>query len=192
MSYGKQAKILTERQQKQVLVYLATTRNPLRNRVIFLLSIKAGLRAKEIASLKWSMATDAEGQIGESIDLTDAASKGYSGGRIPLNPALRDALIEYQVSAAYGEFVVTTQRGSCTTAQTIVNMFAVWYRDLGFSGCSSHSGRRTFVTAVAKKISSVGGSVRDVQSLARHKSLEMTRRYIEADVEAQSKVVRLI
>jgi integrase/recombinase XerD len=73
-----------------------------------------------------------------------------------------------------------------------VNLFAGWYRRLGFNGCSSHSGRRTFITNAARKISTVGGSIRDVQILAGHAALSTTQRYIEADAEAQSKVVDLI
>lgn len=48
MSLGKQAKILSKGQVDAVLGYLTKTRHPFRNRVIFLLSVKAGLRAKEI------------------------------------------------------------------------------------------------------------------------------------------------
>jgi integrase len=61
MGLGKQAKTLTKGQVEAVLGYLATTRWPTRNRVIFLFSMKAGLRAKEIASLTWRMVTDARG-----------------------------------------------------------------------------------------------------------------------------------
>ena len=53
MSLGKQAKTLSKGQVEAVLGYLAKTRNPVRNRLIFLLSAKAGLRAKEIARLTW-------------------------------------------------------------------------------------------------------------------------------------------
>ena len=74
----------------------------------------------------------------------------------------------------------------------IVNLMCEWYRKLGFEGCSSHSGRRTFITNAARRISSVGGSLRDVQALARHASLSMTQRYIEMDSEAQRKVVELL
>ena len=53
------------------------------NRAIFLLSARAGLRAKEIASLTWAMLTDAEGNIGDAIHLVDQASKGSSGRVTP-------------------------------------------------------------------------------------------------------------
>ena len=73
MGLGKQAKTLTKGQVDAVLGYLAKTRWPTRNRVIFLLSVKAGLRAKEIACLTWRMVTDARGQIGQAIHLEDTA-----------------------------------------------------------------------------------------------------------------------
>jgi len=51
MPHGKQAKMLTPKQETAVLTYLQTRRYPARDQVMFLLSLKAGLRAKEIASL---------------------------------------------------------------------------------------------------------------------------------------------
>ena len=53
--------------------------------------------------------------------------------------------------------------------------------NLGFIGCFSHSGRRTFITNLSKKISFIGGSLRDVQSLVGHKNLQTTQRYTEVD-----------
>ena len=66
---GKQAKMVRPTQERTIVGYLDTTRSPYRERVIFLLSIKAGLRAKAMASLTWAMVTDAEGQIVEAIYL---------------------------------------------------------------------------------------------------------------------------
>lgn len=195
MALGKQAKTLSTNQQKAVINYLRSTRSPLRNECIFLLSLKAGLRAKEIASLKWSMVTTSEGQIAEFISLTNKASKGKSGGIIWLNKDLAEALRELQKSVwrtQGDQFVIKSIRADHFSSQAVVNMFAYWYNELGFEGCSSHSGRRTFITNAARKISSVGGSIRDVQQLARHSSLNMTQRYIEADVDAMKKVVNLI
>jgi len=68
---GKQAKILNARQETALLRHLETTRYPLRDTAMFLLSVKAGLRAKEIAALTWSMVTDAEGQVGVRHELRD-------------------------------------------------------------------------------------------------------------------------
>ena len=193
MSLGKQAKTLTKPQIDAVLGYLAKTRYPVRDRVIFLLSVKAGLRAKEIASLKWSMATDAEGTLSDAISLTDTASKGRGGRVIPINKDLRVALVALKADKASrpSPYVITTERAGRTSSYAIVNKFASWYRALGFSGASSHSGRRTAITNWARKISTVGGSLRDVQMLAGHSALSTTQRYIESDGLAQRRVVEL-
>jgi integrase/recombinase XerD len=193
MSLGKQAKALSKGQVEAVLGYLAKTRWPTRNRLIFLLSAKAGLRAKEIAKLTWWMTNDSQGEIGRAIHLQDSASKGKSGRVIPLSDEVRDALIEYRRTVPHaGPLVISTERSLQTSPQAIVNMFQRWYRHLGFVGCSSHSGRRTFITNAARKISTVGGSLRDVQMLAGHSNLRTTERYIEPNPEAQVRIVGLV
>ena len=200
MALGKQAKTLTQKQIEVALSYLATTRYGLRNQVIFLLSTKAGLRAKEIAGLKWSMVVDATGQVGNSINLTNSVSKGKNGGRsIPINRDLKQHLVQlfdkvskHQKFDVHTACAITTERSGFTSPQSLVNQFAKWYSDLGFVGCSSHSGRRTFITNAARKISTVGGSVRDVQLMAGHSNLNTTQRYIEVDAECQRRVVELV
>jgi integrase/recombinase XerD len=194
MGLGKQAKTLSKGQIDAMLAYLSSTRHPERNRLIFLLSVKAGLRAKEIARLNWLMTNDSQGEIGWTIYLLDSASKGKSGRIIPLNEDLRNALIQYrnQVMSFAGPLVISTERGLSTSPQAIVNMFQRWYRHLGFVGCSSHSGRRTFITNAARKISTVGGSLKDIQELAGHSNLRTTQRYIDANPEAQVRVVGLV
>jgi integrase/recombinase XerD len=197
MGIGKQAKIVNEHQLQALLAWLETRKHATRNRLIVLLSFKAGLRAKEIASLKWSMIMTVDGNIGDHIHLTNNASKGKSGRIIALNNKLKKQLIKAREIdginiADAGRSVIKTQRGQGTTAQVIVNSFAEWYRKLGFVGCSSHSGRRSFITQAARKASLVGGSLRDVQALAGHASLTTTSRYIEADGEAQARLVNIV
>jgi integrase/recombinase XerD len=198
MALGKQAKTLTKAQVESVTSFLLTRRHGVRDQTVFLLSVRAGLRAKEIANLKWAMVLGADGEVGDSIHLTDEASKGRSGRVVPLNKQLRGNLVQMLAVARQDRhfgpetaYVVTTERSGYTSAQAVVNMFKRWYADLGLLGCSSHSGRRTFITNAAKKISTVGGSLRDVQMLAGHSSLSVTQRYIEADNEAQRRVVDL-
>ena len=192
MGLAKQAKPLSKRQIALVTAFLQQTRHPDRNRAVFLLSIKAGLRAKEIASLTWDMLTDAEGNLGSALHLRDEASKGSSGRVIPLNKELRAALEKLHSERSASPYVITTERSQRTSPAMIVNLFAHWYGAVGLQGCSSHSGRRTFITNAARTISTVGGSLRDVQMLAGHRALSTTQRYIEADAEAQKRVVDLI
>lgn len=197
MALGKQAKVITDKQERAVLAELDTRRYPLRDRVIFLLSVKAGLRAKEIASVTWSMVTDAEGEIADVIALENRASKGKGGGRhIPMHRDLKlalTALLRDRGEKARPDMpIIHSERDRGLSPAAVVVWFHRLYSGLGMVGCSSHSGRRSFITRAARKISEVGGSLRDIQALAGHSSLGTTARYIEADADAQRKVVALI
>ena len=70
---GKQAKIVSPTQERAMLGYLATARSPARDQVTFLFSMKAGLQAKEMASLTWAMVTDAAGQVAEVLHVPNRA-----------------------------------------------------------------------------------------------------------------------
>ena len=89
-------------------------------------------------------------------------------------------------------YVITTERATRTSSYTVVNKFAGWRRALGLVGASSHSGRRTAITGWASKISSVGGSLKDVQLMAGNSALGSTQRYIEGSEEAKGWVVELM
>ena len=189
MSLSKQAKILTETQQRAVLSYLASGRHAERNTVMFLLSVDAGLRAKEIAALQWQMLTDASGSLTDTIRLQDRASKGRSGGVVYISSRLRKAMEMLAHGEGLEGTVIKSRSGAQMSAQVVTNWFFQLYRSMGFQGCSSHSGRRTAITRWARKITSVGGSLRDVQALARHSSIAMTQRYIEVSEDACRRVV---
>lgn len=211
----KQAVYLDEKAVKKVLNRMTQLRYSRRNRLIVLLGIYAGLRAKEIAGLQWRHVLDSDGNIGESIRLTNDISKGNSGGIISLNAILRDALeqqlSEYKRESKYARskelsatYVVRSSRSTFKSdkkvaknysgmkAQSIVNLMRQVMTDCDIEGGSSHSMRRTFITNIARKIGQVDGSMNDVRELARHKNLQTTQRYIARNSEAQSKVVDLI
>jgi integrase len=77
---GRQAKILSKDNADDLLVFASTTRHPLRDRLIVLLSVKAGLRAAEIAHLTWEMVLTPTADIGPTIELHDRAAKKSGGG----------------------------------------------------------------------------------------------------------------
>jgi integrase len=158
--------------------------------VMILLSIKAGLRACEIAGLEWSMALDARGKVADILAIRDAIAKKRGGQHIPVHPDLRRALRSLlRISEPSGP-VIRSARGGNLRPTSVVNWFAALFRELGFEGCSSHSGRRTFITAAARNIHRSGCSLRDVQLLAGHRSIETTERYIDGDTRGQRRLGR--
>ena len=199
MGLGKQSKVLNKSQIEMVSTFLRSKRNGLRNQTIFLLSVKCGLRSKEISQLSWKEVCNSNGEVDDYINLTNRTSKGKSGRIIPLHKEVKLYLIEIlEDHKKFRNFdlntssVIRTERSLSTSPQSIVNMFQKWYQKLGLIGCSSHSGRRTFITETSKKISLVGGSLRDIQMMVGHSSLQTTQRYIDWDSESQRKVVDLL
>ena len=197
MATTKHAKVLSSKAISKMASWLENRQtNPshfkYRNLAMFYLSVYAGLRAKEICGVRWLDITEGE------LRLTHEASKGRSGRPIPLNAKVKRSLDSWRTALeeigrfdADG-FVVITQRTKSMSAQACVNLFAEWYKLNGMNGCSSHSGRRTFVSNTARKISQVGGSLKDVMALAGHSHLATTQRYIETDPDAQRRVVDLL
>jgi integrase/recombinase XerD len=197
MALTKQAKVVKKTELGRLLHHVERSRHPERDRVMVLLSFKAGLRAKEIAELTWSMVTDASGEIADAIALQNSASKGKNGGRtIPLHGELREALVA--LKAVRGDKVradhpvIYSERARGYSAAAVAVWFHTRFRELGVQGASSHSGRRTFITSLAKKIVEAGGSLRDVQELAGHTSLATTQKYIQGDTAAKRNVLKLI
>lgn len=189
---GRQAKTLAPMALKRMLTHVNGRNYSLRNKAIILLSVKAGLRAAEIASLEWSMVLGADGELSDVLAIEDRIAKKRSGRRIPIHHDLRRVLIRLRRKSEGQGPVIVSRRGSHMNANSIVNWFATLYRDLELVGCSSHSGRRTFVTRAARLAHRAGGSLRDVQLLAGHRSIETTQQYIDGDSHAQRRLISLL
>jgi integrase len=175
-----------------LLVFASCTRHPIRNRLIVLLAAKAGLRAGEIANLTWDMVVDGSGQVSGLIELRDAVAKKGSGRLIPVHRDLREALLAWRELTNGVGPVIRSERSKAMSPSSIVIWFTRAFRNIGLKGCSSHSGRRTFITRAARLVHKAGGSLRDVQLLAGHRSIQTTQRYIDGDSDAQRKLVSMI
>jgi integrase len=189
---GKQAKILSDTDLASVLSALTTTRHPIRNRALILLSVKGGLRVGEIARLRWPMLLDANGEVGSVIEVRNEIAKGKRGRIIPLHPLLRETLRLLKDQGGSEGPVIRSERGSHLTPVSACNLFKAIYRSVSLENCSSHSGRRTFITKAARTIGRVGGSLEDVRRLAGHSDLGTTSRYIEANTEVHQRLVSLL
>ena len=192
----KHARDLTPKDVQRLLDHVASEgRNQTRNRLMVLLSVYSGLRASEIANLRWRMVLDEEGQVSDVLTLENSAAKKLSGRLIPLKAEVRHSLIDYLAEIGKIDpngYILMSQQGGRLQPQSIINWFRSVYSQIGLNGASSHSGRRYFVTIAARKIFEAGGSLRDVQDLAGHRSIATTQLYIARNSEAQRKVVELI
>jgi len=177
-----------------VLKHTKGRRYAARDPVIVLLSFKAGLRACEIAGLDWGMVLRPDATLAAQIHVAGTIAKNGSARTVPLHADLLDALLVLHLDQGRPRDgpVILSERGGRMSAHTIVNWFRRIYAQVGLDGCSSHSGRRTFITRSARLIHKAGGSLRDIQELAGHRSLKTTERYIEGDRDAQRKLIRLI
>ena len=195
---GKQAKVLSSGSLKRLLAVAGRGRQPDRDRLIVLLSARAGLRACEIARLTWGMVLDASGQVATTLDVRGSIAKRGSGRRVPLHPELRAALAAWLARQPRGRVapdavvLPSVRGGGAMRPNSIVNWFVAACHQAGLEGCSSHSGRRTFITNAARKLHRVGASLRDVQTLAGHRSIETTQGYIDGDTDAQRRLVKII
>jgi hypothetical protein len=111
---GRQAALIQSSVLRRVLAHLRSSHQPDRDRVIVLLSVRAGLRAAEIALLDWSMILDASGRVADVISIHDIIAKKRSGRRVPMHPELRHALTRLKNhTQAIGPVIRSTVVAQC-------------------------------------------------------------------------------
>lgn len=176
------ARILDEAQVNAVLSHIRNTSNsPESDEVKFLLSVRAGLRVAEIAGMTLPALLNADGKIGDRVEVGRHIGKGRKARLIPMHTELKAALVRLQRAFPNAVHVSFSRRQPrrVQSANAVNHWFAQIYRELGMVGCSSHSGRRTFITNLARIANETDYSLRDVQKLAGHARLETTAVYIE-------------
>ena len=183
----KQARVLTQVEIKRLLRVVSTTKHAARNRLVVMLSYLAGLRACEIAALKVgdviNELKDGSWEVKTEAVLKSNQTKGNKAQTVVLSSALRKEIASYYqeilVTTEPTDFLIMSQKKSRFSSQTIQNLFRELYEAAAISDASSHSGRRTFITTLSER----GVSVRIIQALARHSSLQTTARYIDVSTD---------
>jgi integrase/recombinase XerD len=197
-----QARVLTERDIKKCLLYIAARRHASRNRCAFLLTHLTGMRVGEVASLRICDVLAQAGEVRDEVRLSADQTKGKRGRLVLLSERAQAEIKQYllarfktqdlqpilltDTSRALFATQKSNQRGF--SPNTLAQYFHHMYRDAGIVGASSHSGRRGFITNLANK----GVSVRVLMDLAGHSSLGVTQRYIQSNPALMRNAVELI
>jgi integrase/recombinase XerD len=190
----KRAKTLDDSQFETLLeAAVAKSNVPESDALKLLLSYLAGLRASEIASLDMRALTDPDGRISKSIWISGAQSKNGREREIPMHPCIRDALQAYRKRYPGNDYIAISSVNLTGPMET--NALTVWfhrlYRKAGFADCSSHSGRRTFITNLAQRANRFHSSLADVQRLAGHARLDTTSAYIAPSEDTSAMISSL-
>ena len=176
----KQAKTLNAQELRRVLDYIATRKHAARNRAMLLMTFYAGLRVSEVAALRYRDILDADGNVRGEITLTPDQTKGNESRVVFLNERLRKELAAYIKVTRFSthprtKLFFSQQRPiHGFDANTLCQHFHYLYKRAGLVGCSSHSGRRSFITNLATK------------------SIATTQKYIDVNDEMKRQAVELI
>ena len=184
-----QAKVLSERELRKVMLYCAAHPHAARNKAMLLMTHLAGMRVGEVAALRLADVITSEGEITNEVRLAAGQTKGDRGRTVLIPERLRDELQIYLRSRygsanlfavcyeSVGVALFPTQKHPRRgfSASTLTQYFHYLYKRCGIAGASSHSGRRTMLTKLAER----GVHARVIQQIARHSSLATTQRYID-------------
>jgi integrase/recombinase XerD len=186
-----QAKTLTDKDLKRVLIYISLGKHAARNRAMLLVTHWAGLRVGEVAALRIDDVVSIDGSIKPEIRLLAEQTKGRHPRTVFLGERLRKELAAYvaTIKRPLSEKpLFYTQKRLGFTANTLCQHFHNLYKNAGIDGASSHSGRRSFITNLANK----GVGVRVLMALAGHRNIATTQVYIDVNDSMQRAAVELL
>lgn len=178
----KQAKVITDEEMKRLLAVISQERHGARDRFAFMLSYYAGLRVGEIAALNMDDIFHENGNVREFMHLRAETTKTNDARAVFLNPILLKEARRYLMSCrrtVNPKPLILSQKNTRFSANSLCQRFGELYFKAGITGASSHSGRRWFITRLAHR----GISAKVIMTLAGHRNLSTTQRYIEVNDE---------
>lgn len=188
-----QAKTLTPQELRRVLDHIATRQHAARNRAMLLITHWSGMRVGEVAALRVSDVLDPQGNVRNEIRLDAEQTKGKHARVVFVNEKLRKEIAKYIEQRAPTNqdqklFYTQKRMREGFTANTLCQHFHHLYRAAGIEGASSHSGRRSFATAMASQ----GVGVRVLMRALGHRNISSTILYVDASDDMLRRAVELV
>ena len=191
MANQGKAKTLNQEEHQLFLDYLANTRQATQNIAIYLLGYRAGLRVGSIAGLRLNDVLDSSGNLKEVVELRRDIVKGRRNYAVYLtHPELRECLLTYLGARPDTQVpnLFVSQKDTAFSANSLTHKMLKLYRDAGFDGASSHSGRRSFATNCIR----AGVDIVSLKTLMNHSNIQQTSEYVATNEEMLKKAVCLV
>ena len=183
MSKQGKASTLDPIQHQEMLQSFSNSRHSRRNKAIYLLTYRAGLRIGSVAGLRLNDVIDSSGKLKEVINLHSSIVKGGKNYAAYINhPELRHALVEYlsiRPTRKGVDALFVSQKGSAFTSNSLSHLMLKLYHAAGFEQASSHSGRRSFATNILRS----GVDIVALKTLMNHSNIATTAEYVSHNEE---------
>lgn len=182
MANEGQAIAVNEKAHQAMLKHLENTRHSVRDKAIYLLTYRAGLRIGSVAGLLLSDVVEKGGEVRKVVILRKDNNKSRKTISVYINhPELQEALKDWVKYRSEKKFtpLFYSQKGTAFSANSLCQVMLKHYNNAGLEGYSSHSGRRGALSSWIK----AGIDIVAVSKLAGHSSLNTTMRYIHHDQE---------
>ena len=196
-----QAKTLNEKELNLLLLYIKTRKYAVRDRAMVLMTYWGGMRIGEVAATKIGDVLNADGTIKEEMRLTAAQTKGKHARTVVLAEKLRKELHAYLktrftekelIAVTYSDYMnkplFATQKREGFNANTACYHFHMLYKGCGLNGCSSHSGRRSYITSLSAR----AVPLKVLMELVGHRQAQTTMRYIDVTTDMKKAAVALL
>jgi len=188
MAKEGQAVALDNEQHNEFLAYLSNTRHYIRDTLIYLLTCRAGLRIGSVAKLKLSDVVDSSGEPKQVITLSKSITKGSKTITAFINhEEVQYALRRYLKVRGNSKLstLFITQKNTSFSPNSMGQIMLKHYRNAGFEGSSSHSGRAFFASSCLKN----GMDIVALSKVMGHSSITTTQRYVRHNQEELMQLV---
>ena len=183
MSKQGKASTLDQAQHSAMLQFLSNSRHSERNKAIYLLTYRAGLRIGSVAGLRLNDVIDSSGKLKEVVNLHSSIVKGGKNYAAYINhPELRSALVDFlriRRDRKGVDALFMSQKGTGFTPNSLSHLMLKLYGSAGFEQASSHSGRRSFATNILRS----GVDIVALKTLMNHSNIATTAEYVSHNEE---------
>jgi integrase/recombinase XerD len=196
-----QSRTLNEKELKVLLAFIDTRRHAARDRLLVLSTHWGGMRIGECAAITVGDVLAFDGTIKPEIRLSAAKTKGKHPRTVTLSEKLRKEMLNYLqfryqtkqlIAVTYTDELqkplFPTQKREGFSPNTAAYHLFMLYRACGLEGCSSHSGRRSFLTSLSAK----SVPLKVMMELAGHRQAQTTMRYCDVTQDMKKAAVELL